>query len=95
MLVFENAQQINIYGNMHASLTVPFVTNAGIKVLGVPVHHPERANFGKEMWAKALDNWEVLLGKVTAFRDTQIVHHLLRTCLSACKVTHLLRASHT
>jgi len=38
-------------------------------------------------------NMDRLLGRLATVPDAQLVHHLLRSCVDACRVNHLLRAT--
>ena len=64
-------------------------------MLGTPVEHPFSSTFRREFLGNAVTNMEeacVLLGFLG---DPQTQHTLLRYCLDACRVTHLLRSMDT
>lgn len=63
--------------------------NEGVKILGTPV--------GSDMFVKAQVDLisaklDACLERLSQLADSYAGFHLLRSCLSACKVTHLLRA---
>ena len=49
----------------------------------------------RERWEAVTRDLERTAKSVTKVTNLQVAHHLLRSCLDACKVNHLLRATHT
>jgi hypothetical protein len=74
---------------------VPWDPKNGITVLGVPINFPGSSTQTSAAWDRATGSLQATLDKVTGLADAQTAHHLLRKCLDACKVNHLLRASDT
>jgi hypothetical protein len=72
---------------------MPFVENSGITLLGVPVDFPGSAHRTGAHWAATVEKAKVLLDRLRLFPDSQIQHALLRYCLDACRVMHLLRST--
>ena len=70
----------------------PFSAEAGITVLGVPVDVPGSVASGERKWEAATDATIDLLTKLRSLPDGQLRHCLLRHCLDACRVTHLMRS---
>ena len=66
---------------------------SGTKVLGCPVNFPQSTDFAEAHWKATCTKLEHTVQRVTQVTDLQMAHHLLRTTLDACKVTHLLRAT--
>ena len=78
----------------HEQLTVPdWEKGEGITVLGIPVDHPDHPRATQAAWESAVSAMERLLGRLATVPDAQLVHHLLRSCVDACRVNHLLRAT--
>lgn len=71
---------------------VPFDPQEGIIVLGVPVDVPSSVSAGAKKWTAASDATIKLLKKLRKLPDGQLRHCLLRHCLDACRVTHLMRS---
>ena len=71
----------------------PFGPSAGITVLGVPVDAPQGQCQTTKKWAQAVTNATEMLRALRLLADGQIRHCLLRHCLDACKVNHLMRAA--
>ena len=65
----------------------------GTVILGVPVSYPGSVQFTKEFWGKVTTKLRDALSRIAAYTDAQLAHHLLRKCMDACKVNHLLRAT--
>jgi len=61
---------------------------SGVKVLGVPVGSP---GFVTEYSRKVLSKLQACLERLRLLGCAFSAFHILRSCLSACKVTHLLR----
>ena len=74
---------------------VPWQPDSGVTCLGVPINYPGSHARTTQAWDKATKVLEVTSKKVTDVTDAQTAHHLLRKCLDACKVNHLLRATDT
>jgi hypothetical protein len=66
---------------------------SGTKVLGCPVNYPQSTEFAEAHWKTTCAKLEQTVQQVTQVTDLQVAHHLLRTMLDACQVTHLLRAT--
>ena len=62
-------------------------------ILGAPLNYPSPLTQSKLVWGKATQHLHETLGRITEALDTQSAHHLLRKCMDACKVTHLLRST--
>ena len=73
----------------------PWVPGTGITVLGTPIAFPGTTDHVDREWASRLESMEEAANKLTRLADKQMAHHLLRFCLDACKVTHLLRSTDT
>ena len=74
---------------------VPWDANSGITILGVPINFPGSSTQTVAAWDRATDSLQATRERVTGLADAQTAHHLLRKCLDACKVNHLMRASDT
>ena len=80
---------------------IPFGGDCGITALGVPIDAPEgvpgRAPFVAPecllKWGKAVEQTGVILESLRAYPEGQVRHALLRYCLDACRVVHLLRST--
>ena len=73
---------------------VPWTPDSGTIILGTPVTYPGTGAFAKNHWNKTNSQLEKATQLVTTVADAQLAHHLLRQCLNACKVNHLLRATY-
>ena len=71
---------------------VPFTPERGITVLGVLVDFPRSLTSGHQKWDLATQATVDLLKKLWQLPDGQLRHCLLRHCLDACRVTHLMRS---
>ena len=71
---------------------VPFTPRQGITVLGVPVDVQGSVEAGQGKWDTATRATIDLLKKLRQLPDGQLRHCLLRHCLDACRVTHLMRS---
>ena len=78
----------------HLSI-IPWTPGSGVTCLGVPINYPGSHAHTILLWDKAIASMRVTTKKVTDSLDAQTAHHLLRKCLDACKVNHLLRATDT
>ena len=72
---------------------VPWDPSGGITVLGTPVNYPGGSACSDAYWGKVTESLQGAIEKVTQVTDLQCAHHLLRKCLDACKVNHLLRST--
>ena len=79
---------------------VRFADGQGITVLGCPVDSPKpvqrQAAGGQHTelaWTKAVDETALLLSRLRLLPEGQLQHTLLRHCLDACKVNHMLRTT--
>ncbi len=73
--------------------TCPYGPKEGITSLGVPVDAPGSHSMGAKKWAEAVDRTQEMLDKLRMLPDGQVRHSLLRYCLDACRVTHLMRSA--
>jgi hypothetical protein len=97
-----NAKKCELWGlgagyctNMGEVRTVPWDSKTGITVLGVPINYPGSMAQSNSAWDQATSKLKITLENVTSVTDAQTAHHLLRKCLDACRVNHLMRASDT
>ena len=72
---------------------IPFGPSKGICSLGVPVDCQGSAVEGDRKWSEAVEKTLALLGRLRYFPDGQVRHCLLRYCLDACRVNHLMRST--
>ena len=72
---------------------VPWVPTSGITVLGFPLNYPGYTVYQDSVWATCLSKLRKATESVGRMSDVQLGHHLLRQCLDACKVNHLLRST--
>ena len=80
---------------------VPFGGPCGITTLGVPIDAPKGfpgrdpavAPECQQQWGKAVAQTVLLLERLRAYPEGQVRHALLRFCLDACRVVHLLRST--
>ena len=72
---------------------MPFVAQSGITLLGVPIDFPGSSHGTCTHWAVTVQKSKTLLDRLRMFPDSQIQHALLRHCLDACRVMHLLRST--
>jgi len=86
------ATLMGLAGNhpLHHIPAVPFEPTVGITVLGVPVDVPGSLVAGVKKWDTATQATLELLKKLRKLPDGQLRHCLLRHCLDACRVTHLM-----
>ena len=63
--------------------------SAGLKILGTPVGSPK---FVAEFVADVSERLQDCLDRLSLLGDSFASFHILRSCLSACKVNHLLRS---
>ena len=76
--------------------TLAFTPDSGIKALGVPVVHPGNmvANAAaRAVWAQRVGEVQRLCNALLNLPEPHVKFTLLRTCLDACKVNDLLRAT--
>ena len=57
--------------------------------------YPGSTAYSAAFWRDRVKSLEQTTDVVTLIADTQVAHHLLRSCLDGCKVNHLLRATHS
>ena len=72
---------------------VPFVSGSGIEVLGCPVDFLGSSVQFDATWNATLDKLSLGISHLDDLQDPQVSHALLRSCLDAGKVMHLLRSS--
>jgi len=63
--------------------------NSGLELLGSPVWGPPQ--FYDSFFSSQMDKIFNIQDKLALLEDPQVELHLLRSCLSVCKVTHILR----
>jgi hypothetical protein len=76
----------------HIPIT-PYGGGAGITVLGVPCDAPGQGTHAGGVWGRAVDATLHVLSRLRQLPDGQIRHCLVRYCLDACKVNHLMRST--
>ena len=74
---------------------IPWTPKHGVTILGVPINFPGSTAYSESFWHGLMNTLQAATARVTSQLDPQCAHHLLRKCLDACKVTHLLRATDT
>ena len=72
---------------------VPFGPRAGITVLGVHVDTVGGRECQRGAWDKAVSKTVKVLERPQLLPDGQVQHCILRSCLDACKVNHMMRAA--
>ena len=65
----------------------------GVEVLGLPIDYPGSDVQTDATWTSVVNKLQVALHALEELNDPQIGHTLLRSCLDACKVMHLLKSS--
>ena len=70
----------------------PWEPGHGITVLGTRIAFPGSTDHIDHEWANRLQEIEEKAAILTSLTEKQMAHHLLRHCLDACKVNHLLRS---
>ena len=71
----------------------PFGPSTGITFLGVPVDFPGSSVQAQGKWEKAVAGTLEMLDRLRLLPDGQLRHCLLRHCLDACRVQHLMRST--
>ena len=80
----------------HVARAIPvtaFAEGHGLTTLGVPADAPGSTTHTATKWKETVDKTDQLLKQLEHFPTSQVRHALLRYCLDACKVTHLLRST--
>lgn len=80
---------------------IPFGGETGITTLGVPVDAPKGVPGGGQpaapeceaKWGAAVEQTNLLLQRLRLYPESQVRLTLLRYCLDACRVVHLLRST--
>jgi hypothetical protein len=80
---------------------IPFGGSHGITALGVPIdapkgfpgRDPSLAPECRLRWGMAVEQTSFILDRLRAYPEGQVRHALLRYCLDACRVVHLLRST--
>jgi hypothetical protein len=85
-------EEVRLGHPIRSFTVVPFGQSTGVTVLGVPCDAPGSFTQAKNVWAKAVGATTSMLDKLRRLPDGQIRHALLRHCLDACKLNHLMRA---
>ena len=84
--------------NTHPFLAIrvmPYGHGTGITVLGNPVAHPvNRDTFLNSFWEPRLRGLSQACKTISAFPRPHIQFTLLRSCLDACRINHVLRTQH-
>ena len=71
--------------------TTPWNPQDGITVLGVPCNLPQHTSHTANFLNKTLDSLRDVLTHIGRISDSQLQHHLLRSCADASKAVYLLR----
>ena len=71
--------------------TSPWDPLSGIDVLGVPIQLNPASTHRDTAFSKTLESLQQALASIVRLPDTQLAHHLLRTCADACRVTYTLK----
>jgi hypothetical protein len=71
---------------------IPFTPDSGIKVLGTPVEHPQSSTFRLSTLQQEVDDLKKATHLLSQLGNPQKAHLLLRCCLDACRLQHLLRS---
>ena len=74
---------------------VAFSAQTGLEVLGVPVNYPGAHAKVRQKWLHVVVDLERSCHALSEFPNAQVQLLLLRACLDACKVNHLLRSSNS
>ena len=61
---------------------VPYTADSGIKVLGIPICHPEADTFAATVWSKRLRDLDRTLKVLAVLPQAHLQYTLLRYCLS-------------
>ena len=72
---------------------VPYGPSKGITVLGVPCDSKNSTTHADTHWELTVQKTTETLRKLRELPDGQLRHCLLRHCLDACKVNHLMRST--
>ena len=72
---------------------VPYGGLEGITMLGVPCDAVSRTEQTQKVWQEAINKTISVLDKMRKLPDGQMRHCLIRHCLDACKVNHLMRTT--
>ena len=65
---------------------------SGVEILGIPVCYPGDDTFAKYVWGKRVGKVKRILKVLEELPQAHVQYTLLRYCLSACRVTDLMRA---
>ena len=77
------------FPNFHPAIKCINPKNSGLELLGSPIWGPPQ--FYDAFLSVQFDKIVAIQDKLVDLEDSQVELHLLRSCLSVCKVTHLLR----
>ena len=72
---------------------VPYGPSKGITVLGVPCDAKGSTTHADRVWQEVVLKTTDTLAKLKLIPESQLQHCLLRYCLDACKVNHLMRST--
>jgi hypothetical protein len=70
---------------------VPWSPGSGLRVLGLPVEHPSSTSFRQQQLQQVVSHLQDACSLLGHLGDPQVLHLLLRYCLDACRVMHMLR----
>ena len=72
---------------------IPWQPASDLTVLGCPVNFPGTSTYQDSAWSQCLAKMKKATDALGQMSDAPLGHHLLRQCLDACKVNHLLRST--
>jgi hypothetical protein len=70
---------------------VPWAAGSGLRVLGLPIEYPQSISFKREQLRAVMHHLQDACALLGHLGDPQMQHLLLRYCLDACRVMHMLR----
>ena len=85
-------ENLSLHHPLRKVPVVPYGSSTGITVLGVPVDAPGSLTHAKHKWSETVQHTATTLEALRQYPNAQVRHCLLRHCLDACKVNHLMRA---
>ena len=78
---------------IHLATIIPYESGTGVTVLGTPMRSASDYAYIKDVIERVLESHRDTCRSLKLLPDGQIQLHLLRRCLSACKLQHLLRST--
>ena len=78
---------------IHNMSLIPFNPSTGIMVLGTPVEHPSTSSYRQASVQSVVENLKKATHLLSRLGNPQTAHLLLRYCLDACRLQHLLRST--